>query len=305
MQQGAAQGAKSKAAQLPQKQILLHSLPPSFSSKKDTPLSPLLFVRGNAMNPYLQHLRKIEFAITDACTGRCRHCSQGEHPSTGISFPPALAAEVTRRVNRSYPLQTAMTFGGEPLLYPETVYAVMRAAREEGIPHRQVITNGCFTADPQHRREVAKRLKDCGVNDLLLSVDVFHQETLPLDAVKAFAEDCLEHRLPLRLQPAWMEGPEGNNPFDAATRKLLAAFAPLGIKVGEGNRVFPEGRAKHLPQEYFSLPRENPYREDPEHITCLSVEPNGNLLHSNINQEDVLQILESYRPPTMNKGDLL
>lgn len=40
-----------------------------------------------------------------------------------------------------------MTFGGEPLLYPETVCKIHKAARETGIAKRSVITNGFFSRD--------------------------------------------------------------------------------------------------------------------------------------------------------------
>ena len=31
------------------------------------------------MNPYIKNLEKIEFVVTMACTGKCRHCSEGNH----------------------------------------------------------------------------------------------------------------------------------------------------------------------------------------------------------------------------------
>lgn len=31
------------------------------------------------MNEYLKNLNRIEFVITDSCTGKCKHCSQGNH----------------------------------------------------------------------------------------------------------------------------------------------------------------------------------------------------------------------------------
>lgn len=34
-----------------------------------------------------------------------------------------------------------MTFGGEPLLYPEVVCKIHKAAEEMGIPERTIITN--------------------------------------------------------------------------------------------------------------------------------------------------------------------
>ena len=34
------------------------------------------------MNKYLKNLNRIEFVVTMACTGKCKHCSQGEHRSS-------------------------------------------------------------------------------------------------------------------------------------------------------------------------------------------------------------------------------
>ena len=94
------------------------------------------------MNQYLKNLDKIEFVLTYACTGRCRHCSQGEHSSRGEFIDPDRAADVVKKVCQKYDVATVMTFGGEPLLHPDAVIAVMSAAREMNVPKRQLITNG-------------------------------------------------------------------------------------------------------------------------------------------------------------------
>ena len=33
------------------------------------------------MNKYLKNINRIEFVVTMACTGKCKHCSQGSHIS--------------------------------------------------------------------------------------------------------------------------------------------------------------------------------------------------------------------------------
>lgn len=81
-----------------------------------------------------------------------------------------------------------MTFGGEPLLYPEIVCKIHKAAKEMGIPKRDVITNGFFSKDENRIREVVSMLTESGSGNIALSVDVFHQETIPLEPVKYFAE---------------------------------------------------------------------------------------------------------------------
>ena len=249
------------------------------------------------VNEYLKNLHKIEFVVTNACTGRCKHCSEGDHSACGEHISPAVAADAVRKIAAAHNIQTVMTFGGEPLLYPDAVCAVMTAAKDLNVPKRQVITNGYFTKSPEKIRAVAEQLAACGVNDLLLSVDAFHQETIPLDRVKAFAREALNAGIPIRLQPAWLVSPDHDNPYNRRTREILEKFTPMGIPVGSGNVIFPEGNARKYLAEYFTdeIP-ENPYAEDPADMRCLSFSPNGDVLDGNVYERDILEILRDYKP---------
>ena len=249
------------------------------------------------MNPYLKNLNKIEFVVTDVCTGRCKHCSEGDHVACGERMDPSVAAEAVRKITAVYDIQTVMTFGGEPLLYPDTVCAVMNAAKEACVPKLQVITNGYFSKNTDRIREVAEQLATCGVNDLLLSVDAFHQETIPLDTVKLFAADLQKNGVRVRLQPAWLVSPTDNNPYNRKTRELLDSFRDMGISENEGNIVFPEGNARKYLAEYFTdeVP-ENPYVEDPRDVKCISFSANGDVLGGNVYQCDIMKLIEEYEP---------
>ena len=249
------------------------------------------------MNPYLENLNKIEFVVTNACTGRCKHCSEGDHTACGEHIDPRVAADAVRTVAASYNIQTVMTFGGEPLLYPDTVYAVMEAAKEHNVPRRQVITNGYFSKDVGAIRRVAAQLVACGVNDLLLSVDAFHQETIPLETVLLFAEESKKCGIPVRLSPAWLVSRMDDNPYNRITRQILNRFAALEIPVGEGNVIFPEGNARIYLAEYFtdSVP-ENPYVDDPRNVRCLSFSANGDVLNGNVYRQGISEIIKNYAP---------
>lgn len=249
------------------------------------------------MNQHLQKLNKIEFVITDACTGRCRHCSQGDHPFVGEHIDPAIAADAVRKIAAEYPITTVMTFGGEPLLYPEVVYTIMNTATEFFIPCRQVITNGYFAKNSDTIRDVAECLAACGVNDLLLSVDAFHQETISLDVVRNFAVFSKKYGIPMRLQPAWLISPADDNRYNRETRRILDSFVDLDIPVGEGNTVFCEGNAKKFLSPYFAdtLP-ENPYIDDPGDVRCVSFSPNGDVLGDNVYRRDIMEIIKHYTP---------
>ena len=249
------------------------------------------------MNQYFKNLNKIEFVVTYACTGRCKHCSEGDHTSCGERIDPQIAADAVQKIAAEYDIKTVMAFGGEPLLYTDAVERIMTAAKELNIPNRQVITNGYFSKNADKIREVAERLVACGVNHLLLSVDAFHQETIPLDVVKRFASEAKACGIPIRLQPAWLVSASDNNPYNRKTRKILDNFADMEISENEGNIIFPEGNARKYLAEYFTdeLP-ENPYVEDPRDVRCVSFEPNGNVLGGNVYRKDIMEIIKDYAP---------
>ena len=248
-------------------------------------------------NPYFENLTKIEFVLTYACTGKCKHCSEGEHSLCGECIDPQIAADSVRRIAAEYDIKTVMVFGGEPMLYPNVLCAIISTASELGIPKRQVITNGYFSKSRAKIKDAVRRLKNSGVNDLLLSVDAFHQETIPLDIVKFFATEAKTCGIPIRLSPAWLVSREDNNQYNEKTRQILKSFEDEGIFAGDGNVIFPEGNALKYLSEYFSdNPPTNPYTEDPCNVKCISFEPNGDILGGNVYRNDIIEIIENYTP---------
>lgn len=250
------------------------------------------------MNKYLKNLNRIEFVVTMACTGRCKHCSEGEHKTRGESIDKTTAAQAVRKIAAEYNIESVMTFGGEPLLCYETVCEIHQVARQMNIPYRQLITNGYFSKDFDKIKLVAQKITESGVNDILLSVDAFHQETIPLEYVKVFALAVKETGVQLRCHPAWLVSPENDNPYNNKTRKILNEFNQIGIEASEGNVIFPSGNAlKHL-SEYFDLTSEqkSPYWEDPKDVRAICFSANGNILGSNIYKENIEDILSKYNP---------
>lgn len=239
----------------------------------------------------------MEFVVTYACTGRCKHCSEGEHASCGERINSKIAADAVRKIAAEYDIQTVMAFGGEPLLHADAVYTIIKTATALNIPKRQVITNGYFSKKVDQIREVAERLALCEVNDLLLSVDAFHQETIPLDVVMQFAAAAKKCGIPIRLQPAWLVSATDNNSYNRKTREVLDCFAEMKIPTGEGNIVFPKGNALKYFAEYFTdKAPQNPYVNDPRDVRCVSFAPNGDVLGGNVYERDIMEIIRNYVP---------
>ncbi len=248
------------------------------------------------MNEYLKNINRIEFVVTLACTGRCKHCSEGEHVSNGVHIDVEVAVQAIYDICRLYQIKSLMTFGGEPLLYPEVVCKIHETAREMGIQQRDLITNGFFSKDEKGIREVAHMLAESGVCGILLSVDAFHQETIPLHPVRSFAECVKKEGIRLKLSPAWLVDKEDDNPYNQRTKSILREFEQLEIPIGSGNVVFPSGNAKKYLSGYFDADTEyvDPYKEDPKDVRTISFSPNGDVLNGNINKSSVIDILNSY-----------
>lgn len=250
------------------------------------------------MNQYIKNLNRIEFTVTMACTGRCKHCQNGEQNDCSQHIDAGVAEKSIRKICENYKITSIMTFGGEPLLYPDVVYTIHRTATEIGIEKKQIITNGYFSKNNKQIEEVSQNLAKSGVNDLLLSVDAFHQETIPLEPVIYFAECAVKAGLPIRLHPAWLVSREDNNPYNVRTRELFKEFEFLNISLSSGNVISPQGNALKYFAEYFGenvTPSSN-YEEDREDIRTISFGANGDVLNGNVYKTDILKLIRTYQP---------
>jgi len=253
---------------------------------------------------------RLEFTITDACSGKCKHCSKGELTTTGKGIDPDKAVTALKQLAGRFSIDSIMTFGGEPLLFADTVCKIHEAARDCGIPQRQIITNGFFSKDAKKVDSVAKALWDAGVNNVLLSVDAFHQEFIPIGPVLQFAELLLQHGIPyLRVHPAWVVNEAHNNFYNTETKRLLKLFADKGIYASSGNDIFPSGNAVKYLGEYFPPPAEvdlseqcgsAPYTSRLDEIDSIGINPDGTVVActeiGNIYDNDILSIVDSYDP---------
>lgn len=250
------------------------------------------------MNQYTTNLNRIEFVITYACTGHCKHCSEGSHSGFNEYIDAETAVRSVHDIAQNYNITSLMTFGGEPLIYPEVVCAIHSEAKRMKIQKRQLITNGFFSNDIVRIKNVVKNLAQSGVNEILLSVDAFHQENIPLEPVLEFASEMNNFDVDLKLNPAWLVSKEHDNTYNCRTRQILEEFEAMGIPQADGNIIFPSGNALKYLSEYFDMGKEyvNPYDDDPLNIRAVCINPNGDVLGGNIYKTHIMQILESYEP---------
>jgi hypothetical protein len=264
------------------------------------------------MNTF-QHLHRLEFSVTYRCNAHCKHCQVGEdkRASRPAAIDGELAARIVHRVASAYQLRSLMTFGGEPLLYPDIVCAIHAAATQEGIPHRSIITNAGVPHSEAAFCEVAHRLAESGVNSIDVSVDAFHQEHIAVEVVASNVRALADAGIgELVWNPCWVVSKEHDNPWNRRTRDILATLAYLPAREDAGNTVQPKGHALESLADYLPpkvpLPSgtcgDMPYTDPLDEIGCVSIEPDGgvsvceDLIIGNAAQQDILEILNGYAP---------
>ena len=231
------------------------------------------------------NLRCIEFNVTYRCNSHCKHCHVGllKRAYRPAALAPDMAKKAVRELAEAFSLDYVMTFGGEPLLYPETVYAVHATATACGIPGRTVITNVSYPAVEDEFRVVARKLAECGVNAMCLSVDAFHQEYIPLATVRQNTRLLIEAGIEdLAWNVSWVVSPEADNPRDERTRSILQELADLELDKDD-IAITPDGEAIRNLAEYLP-PRQpippgtcgdKPFTGRLDNVTSITVEPNG------------------------------
>ena len=255
-------------------------------------------------------IKRIEFIVTWECGGKCKHCQMGDNinkPGTHRHVLAENAVEAVKKLSKVFDITSVMTFGGEPLYYPEVTAAIHKAATECGIETREVITNGYFTNSAEKSASVAKALSDAGVNHLPISVDAFHQEHIPIEPVYQFVRDVINAKIPdAFLHTAWLVNEEHENPYNTKTREILEKFSDLPIPVGKHGGVGPSGYAAKYLREYFTETIDSELENcgpcsAPLNVTCISIEPSGDVgvcggTIGNIYEEDILNIIARYNP---------
>uniref|UniRef100_UPI004055FC58 radical SAM protein n=1 Tax=Acetatifactor sp. TaxID=1872090 RepID=UPI004055FC58 len=137
------------------------------------------------LSPYI-NLNRIEFSVTYNCTGRCIHCSVADKLHSEKEYQHVrenAAVETIKWLANHFPITSVMTFGGEPLLYPEIVGAVHTGVQK-------VRLQPAWVVNKEHENPYNQRTKEILADfaDLNLSVASGNDIFLAGNAAKYLAE---------------------------------------------------------------------------------------------------------------------
>lgn len=126
----------------------------------------------------------IAFLLGYKCGIRCRSCLWGEQLGAPGALDPSEACGWLEQARGVADIRLVGFSGGESFLYLATILEVAGYAwRRHAVPSA-VSTNSCWASSLDTARRKLEPLHAVGLRELLLSVDDFHQEHVPLERVR-------------------------------------------------------------------------------------------------------------------------
>lgn len=196
------------------------------------------------------------------------------------------------------------------MLFPEVVCAVHEAAKNSGIKIREIITSAGSHRSEVEFQAIALRLAESGVTEIIVSVDSFHQEHIPISLLERNVRALVDTGISIAWSPCWVISREHKNPWNERTKVVLSDLKHLSVRESEGNTVYPAGNALKWLSDFMpskslapkGVCEDVPYAGRLDQVTSISVEPDGNILVckefpiGNASQRDIVDILNNYNP---------
>jgi len=118
------------------------------------------------------------------CTSRCRHCLYNCSPNRGKEYIDSEIAEKCFIRILELGCRSVHIGGGEPMLRPEKMENILKAANRVGMGIDYVETNSSWFKNAESAVNVLERLITNGLSTLLISISPFHNEFIPFSKVK-------------------------------------------------------------------------------------------------------------------------
>ena len=173
------------------------------------------------------------------CASRCGHCLYNCGPHRSRDFLDAVVAEKIFRAILRQGCRSVHIGGGEPLLQPRKLGAVLEAARTAGMGIDYVETSSAWFADSEKALSSLQALKQAGLRTLLVSISPFHNAAIPYDRVMGVIE--ASRRCGIQVFP-WV---------NAFVRDLSRMDTSRPHGMDEFEEAFGAGYLKRVPDRYW------------------------------------------------------
>ena len=173
------------------------------------------------------------------CTSRCRHCLYNCSPAWEKEYMTPQTAEDNLLIIRRLGCSAVHIGGGEPMLRPEKLSAVLEVASAVGVAVDYVETNSSWFKDQDSAIAMLNQLREKGLQTLLVSISPFHNEFIPLAKIKGVIDAA--RKTGISIFPWIADFMRDLSELDASGRHSLTEYEAL----------FGQDYIANLPQRYW------------------------------------------------------
>jgi len=231
-----------------------------------------------------QQKRHCGILVNYECNAACRHCLYACSPGRSADYMTPETADKICSLLKMRGFNSIHIGGGEPFLNIDGLLEVIKVVHKAGITIEYVETNGFWAADESQALQYLNAIKSAGADALLISLDPFHAEYVPVGLPLRLAEMCKEVGLKKTLWPEKFQTILSNIRHDKAHSKLELQKLLSPNYILESARTYGLtfcGRAIKIEEEYA------PYKPVSEIIK--KSHPCGSLLGTNFFHVDLYE----------------
>jgi hypothetical protein len=146
--------------------------------------------------------------------------------------------------------------GGEPMLYPHFVKEIVSECNRLSIPEIWLFTNGFWAHNTSRARAIVGNLRAQGLTKVFFSVDVFHQDYIPIKSVENAIKASLKTDLEVCIDARFIGQPDENNRYNSATRSYLESLRSVisSVEITKMQPLFVGRAAKSLSKRVKKKP---------------------------------------------------
>ena len=136
--------------------------------------------------------RHCGLVVNYQCNAACRHCLYACSPNRLNDYMTPEATERICNLLKRRGVDSLHIGGGEPFLNFEGLIKVIERVKRAGLIIEYIETNGFWSSDEKQARQYLSDLAKAGADNLLISLDPFHIEYIPVGRPLRLAEICTE-----------------------------------------------------------------------------------------------------------------
>jgi len=223
------------------------------------------------MDPLIIH--GLGLTISYECNIQCEHCCVGSYNHRN-TLPPTFekCKDIIDKVALEGHLFAIGLSGGEPLIFYDLVCEILTYSKDKYGLEGALTTNCLWAASVDIANSFLSKLYNCGLRNISLSVDQFHQKFVPIQNAINVIEAAKKNGVQVTIQTI-----KTNGEWDIDhTKKLLEGHSKDCIRF-VGNNFTPSGNARTLiPRSAF--PQVNKVSGGCSIFHVINVDLDGNII---------------------------